>query len=82
MEFNQEVRKATDPIYKKISKVMPEIEWSTHAPYIHKINKLKKEKTQSFLLTIIKLQKFIMVSQIFQLTLWLLLLKHQKLLQI
>ena len=44
MEFNQEVKKATDPIYKKISKVMPEIEWSVHAPYIYKINKLKKEK--------------------------------------
>ena len=44
MEFNQEVKQATDPIYKKISKVMPEIEWSIHAPYIHKINKLKKEK--------------------------------------
>ena len=44
MEFNQEVKLATDPIYKKISKVMPEIEWSVHAPYIHKINKLKKEK--------------------------------------
>ncbi len=44
MEFNQEVKQATDPIYKKISKVMPEIEWSVHAPYIHKINKLKKEK--------------------------------------
>ena len=44
MEFNQEVRKATDPIYQKISKVMPEIEWSIHAPYIHEINKLKKEK--------------------------------------
>ena len=44
MEFNQEVKKATDPIYKKISKVMPEIEWSVHAPYIHKINQLKKEK--------------------------------------
>ena len=40
MEFTQEVRKATDPIYQKISKVMPEIEWSVHAPYIHKINKL------------------------------------------
>ena len=26
------------------TKVMPEIEWSFHAPYIHKINKLKKEK--------------------------------------
>ena len=44
MEFNQEVKKATDPIYQKISKVMPEIEWSIHAPYIHEINKLKKEK--------------------------------------
>ena len=44
MEFTQEVQKATDPIYQKISKVMPEIEWSVHAPYIHKINKLKKEK--------------------------------------
>ena len=44
MEFNQEVKKATDPIYQKISKVMPEIEWSVHAPYIYKINKLKKQK--------------------------------------
>ena len=44
MEFNQEIKKATDPIYRKISKVMPEIEWSVHAPYIHKINQLKKEK--------------------------------------
>jgi len=44
MEFTAEIRKATDPIYQKISQVVPEIEWSTHAPYIHKINKLKKEK--------------------------------------
>ena len=44
MEFNQEIKKTTDPIYQKISKVMPEIEWSVHAPYIYKINKLKKEK--------------------------------------
>ena len=44
MNFTQEVKLATDPIYKKISKVLPEIEWSVHAPYIHEINKLKKEK--------------------------------------
>ena len=44
MEFTAEIKKATDPIYQKISKVLPEIEWSVHAPYIHKINKLKKEK--------------------------------------
>ena len=40
MEFSQEVKEATDPIYQKISKVMPEIEWSVHAPYIHKIYQL------------------------------------------
>ena len=44
MEFTPEVRIATDPIYQKISKVMPEIESSVHAPYIHRINQLKKEK--------------------------------------
>ena len=44
MEFNAEVKRVTDPIYQKVSKAIPEIEWSTHAPYIFKINKLKKEK--------------------------------------
>jgi len=44
MELTSEIRKATDPIYQKISKILPEIEWAVHAPYIHKINKLKKEK--------------------------------------
>ena len=44
MEFNSEVKKATNLIYEKISDIMPEIEWSTHAPYIYEINKLKKEK--------------------------------------
>ena len=44
MEFTTEVRIATNPIYQKISKVMPEIEWSIHAPYIHRINQLKKER--------------------------------------
>ena len=44
MNFTAEVKKATDPIYQKISKIMPEIEWSIHAPYIHRINQLKKEK--------------------------------------
>ena len=44
MEFTAEIRKATEPIYQKISKAVPEIEWSSHAPYIYAINKLKKEK--------------------------------------
>jgi len=44
MELNTEIKKATDPIYQKVSKVIPQIEWAFHAPLIHKINKLKKEK--------------------------------------
>jgi len=44
MEVNSEIKKATDPIYQKVSKTIPEIEWAIHAPYIYKINKLKKEK--------------------------------------
>ena len=44
MEITNEIKKSTDPIYKKISSTVPEIEWLTHAPFIYKINKLKKEK--------------------------------------
>jgi len=44
MQLNTEIKKATDPIYQKVSKVIPEIEWAFHAPLIHKINMLKKEK--------------------------------------
>jgi len=44
MEIREQVKKETDPIYQRISKVVPEIEWAFHAPLIHKINALKKEK--------------------------------------
>ena len=44
MDLNNEIRISTDPIFHKISKVVPEIEWKVHAPLIYKINKLKKEK--------------------------------------
>ena len=44
LELNQQIKKETDPIYKKVSKVIPEIEWAFHAPLIHKINTLKKQK--------------------------------------
>ena len=44
MELNTEIKISTDPIFRRISKVMPEMEWKIHAPLIHKINKLKKEK--------------------------------------
>ena len=44
MELNTDIKISTDPIFNKISKVVPEIEWKIHAPLIYKINKLKKEK--------------------------------------
>jgi len=44
MELNTEIKVSTDTIFNKISKVVPEIEWKIHAPLIHQINKLKKEK--------------------------------------
>jgi len=44
MELNTDIKNSTDPIFNKISRVVPEIEWKIHAPLIHKINKLKKEK--------------------------------------
>ena len=44
MELNTQIKISTDPIFNKISKVVPEIEWKIHAPLIYKINKLKKEK--------------------------------------
>jgi len=48
MEINakikSEIKRETDLIYEKVSKVIPQIEWAFHAPLIHKINMLKKEK--------------------------------------
>ena len=44
MEISEHIKKETDLIYQKVSKVVPEIEWAFHAPLIHKINTLKKQK--------------------------------------
>jgi len=44
MEFTPEIKKATDLIYQKISRAVPDIEWPSFAPYIYEINKLKKQK--------------------------------------
>ena len=44
MEISEQIKIETDQIYQKVSKVVPEIEWAFHAPLIHKINMLKKQK--------------------------------------
>jgi quinolinate synthase len=44
LNFTPQVAKDTRDLYARVSHVMPEIEWSVHAPYIDAINKLKKQK--------------------------------------
>jgi len=48
-EFNAEVKNATEKLYKGVSKIIPEVEWPFHAPLIHEINKLKKERNIAIL---------------------------------
>ncbi len=33
-----------EPIYRKVSHLVPEVEWAVHAPLIERINRLKKER--------------------------------------
>jgi quinolinate synthase len=49
MEFTNQIKIATDPIYQKVSKTIPKIELATNAPYLYKINRIKKDKNAVFL---------------------------------
>ena len=42
-EYTPEIAAATAELYARVSHVIPEIEWPTFAPYIHEINRLKRE---------------------------------------
>ena len=44
LAFTPEVEAATADIYEKIRDVIPRVEWMYFAPYIHAINKLKRER--------------------------------------
>ena len=48
-DYNSEVKASTAELYKSVSKIIPEIEWPFHAPLIHEIRKLKKEKNAAIL---------------------------------
>ncbi len=43
LAYTREVADATAPIYARMARVVPEVEWPFHAPYIHRINQLKRE---------------------------------------
>jgi len=44
LEYTPEVARATAPIFERMRNVVPEEEWAIHAPYIHRIQELKKER--------------------------------------
>lgn len=44
LSYTAEVADATRPLYDRVAKVIPEIEWPFHAPLIHAINQLKIER--------------------------------------
>ena len=42
--YTQQIARETQALYAKVAHVIPQIEWPVHAPYIHAINALKREK--------------------------------------
>ena len=44
LDFTPEVARATAPIYERLRRVIPEIEWPVHAPYVAAINALKAKR--------------------------------------
>jgi quinolinate synthase len=43
LEYSPAIARATAPLYERVARVIPEIEWPVHAPYIAAINALKRE---------------------------------------
>src|SRR5256885_7822055 len=44
LPYTAEVAAETAPLYEKVKRVIPAIEWPVHAPYISAINRLKRER--------------------------------------
>src|SRR5438552_4044503 len=44
LEWNEQVARETAPLYARIEKVVPAIEWPFFAPYVKAINALKRER--------------------------------------
>src|ERR1700758_3059742 len=44
LEWNEQVARETAPLYARIAKVVPPLEWPFFAPYVKAINALKKER--------------------------------------
>jgi quinolinate synthase len=43
LAYSPTVKAATAPLYQRVARVVPEMEWAVHAPYIAAINALKRD---------------------------------------
>jgi quinolinate synthase len=43
LEYSPAIAAETAPLYQRVSRIMPEMEWPVHAPYVAEINRLKRE---------------------------------------
>src|SRR5215510_13369152 len=44
LEWNEQIAHETAPLYARVAKVIPPVEWPFFAPYVKAINALKKER--------------------------------------
>ena len=44
LAYTPDVAQATQPIYERVKRVIPAVEWPFHAPLVHEINRLKRER--------------------------------------
>ena len=44
LAFTPQVKFATQPVFDRLKHVVPDVEWPFHAPYIARINELKKQR--------------------------------------
>ena len=44
LAYTPDIAAATQPIYERVKRVIPAVEWPFHAPLVHEINRLKRER--------------------------------------
>ncbi len=44
LAYTPAIAAATQPIYERVKRVIPAVEWPFHAPLVHEINRLKRER--------------------------------------
>ncbi|MBU2486481.1 MAG: quinolinate synthase NadA, partial [Alphaproteobacteria bacterium] len=49
LKYTPAVARETAHLYERVRKHIPEIEWPVYAPYIHAINRIKKERGAAIL---------------------------------